>query len=160
MQHLEVAVDQLADTGPEQLDDHFRAVMQLRAVHLGNGRSGERFHVKTREHLTDRFAVGRIKHGDGLGRRKRRHAVLQAGQFIGDVRRQQVAARGDGLAELDEDRAEFLEREAYPHAERRRFVALAGQQVEKKPERPEEVRRRDEVIETVPDKHALDDKEP
>ena len=36
---------------------------------------------------------------------ERRDAVLQQRQFVGDVRRHQVAARGQDLAELDEDRA-------------------------------------------------------
>ena len=55
----------------------------------------------------------------GLRGRERRHAVLQLGQFVGEVRRQQVAPRRQHLAELDEDRPEPLQALAQPHAARR-----------------------------------------
>jgi len=40
-----------------------------------------------------------------------RHTVLELGQFVGDVERYQVAAGRQGLAEFDEYRPEFLQRE-------------------------------------------------
>ena len=57
--------------------------------------------------------------------RERRHAVLQLGELVGDVGRQQVAPGRQHLAELDEDRAEPLERQAQ---------ALAARRVEAAPE--------------------------
>ena len=59
----------------------------------------------------------------GLGRRERRHAVLQLGQFVGQVQRQQVAPRRQHLAELDEDRPQPLQRQAQAHAARLRRSA-------------------------------------
>jgi hypothetical protein len=64
--------------------------------------------------------------GDRHARRKRRHAVLQQGQFVGDVGRQQVAPGRQHLAELDEDRPEVLQRLAQALAARRRQVAPHG----------------------------------
>ena len=43
---------------------------------------------------------------------KRRHLVLQPCKLVGDVGRQQIAARGQHLSELDKNGAERLEREA------------------------------------------------
>ena len=50
---------------------------------------------------------------------KRRHPILQLGEFVGDVFRQQIAAGRQNLAELDEDRTEILERAPQPHRPRR-----------------------------------------
>ena len=50
---------------------------------------------------------------------KRRHAVLQPGELVGDVGRQEVAPGREHLAELDEDRAEPLEAQAQALAARR-----------------------------------------
>jgi hypothetical protein len=47
---------------------------------------------------------------------KRRHAVLQTGQFVGDIERQQVAPGRQDLPELDKDRPQALQRLAQAHA--------------------------------------------
>jgi len=80
-------------------------------VHLGDRGSGEGFAVETLEDFGHGLFIGGIEYGYGLLGRKRRDGVLQLGEFVGDVGWQQVAARGYGLSELDEDRSEFLERE-------------------------------------------------
>ena len=66
----------------------------------------------------DRAAVGALGDRARLGAGKRRHVVLQLRELVGDVGGQQVAARGQRLAELDEDRPQFLEREAQALAAR------------------------------------------
>ena len=99
----------------------------------------------------------------GVRARERRHAVLQLGELVGDVGRQQVAPGRQRLAELHEDRAEFLEREPDPLAARAALPALEprrGRQVEREPQRAEQVRREDELVEPVPHEHALDVEEP
>jgi hypothetical protein len=58
----------------------------------------------------DRLGRGALDLATRQLRRKRRHPVLQLRELVGDVERQQVAPRGEHLAELDEDRAERLER--------------------------------------------------
>ena len=57
------------------------------------------------------------------------HLILQLGQFVGDVRRQQIAACRQRLAELDENRSEFLECEANSCAQRFAGVTGFGEQV-------------------------------
>ena len=64
------------------------------------------------------FAVSGFQHRDGLRGREWRHLILQLGKFVGDVGRYQVAARGQHLAELDEDRPERFQRQAQPHRAR------------------------------------------
>ena len=105
----DVVVDDRRDARPENLDRHFAAVGQGRKVHLRHRGRGDRLDIETREDLADRFAVGMLEFGDRQRRGKRRHLVLQLGQFLGDVRRQQVAAGGQHLAELDEDGAKRLQ---------------------------------------------------
>ena len=51
---------------------------------------------------------------DGKGR----YPVLQQGQFVGNVRRQQIAPGGEHLPELHEDRAERFEGLAQAHGAR------------------------------------------
>ena len=60
----------------------------------------------------DRLAVDARQRRDHLFGRERRHAVLQLGELVGDVERQQVAPRREHLAELDEDRPQLLQGEA------------------------------------------------
>ena len=50
--------------------------------------------------------------------RHRRHVVLQLGELFGQVRRDEVAARGEDLAHLDEGRTEALESMADAHGAR------------------------------------------
>src|SRR5512139_2159332 len=90
--------------------------MQAGEVHLRHRRGGDRRGVEFRKHLGQRFSVGRLERGDGLGGWERRHPVLQPGKFVGDVERDQVTAGGEHLPELDEDRTQRLQRapQAYP----------------------------------------------
>ncbi len=74
--------------------------------------------VEAGKELVDAPPEGLLDQRGGLGGRKRRHAVLQLGQFVGHVQRQQVAPRRQHLAELDEDRAEPFQRQAQAHAAR------------------------------------------
>src|SRR5690606_8146632 len=68
------------------------------------------------EHLVEGTAERALDggHGDGWG--EGGNAVLQQRQLVGDVRRHQVAPRRQDLAELHEDRAEALQRQAQAHA--------------------------------------------
>ena len=95
-----------------------------RKMNLGDGGAGERFALEMREHGVHRPAKGPLDGGNGDRRRKRRDPVLQMRQFIGDVRRQQVAPGRKHLAELDEDRPQPFQRLAQPTAARR--VELAA----------------------------------
>ena len=132
-------------------------------MHLRNGGRGERRLLEAREHQRQRAAVGAL---DLLPREragKGRHAVLQLRELVGDVGRQQVAARGDRLAELHEDRAELFEREAQPLAAAHRPAALEPHpwgEKEQEAQRPVEVRGAHVVVQAVLEQHALDLDEP
>ena len=80
-------------------------------MHVCDGGGGERGLIEGVEHLREGPSVGALDRLAGDGARKRRHAILQLGELVGDIRRQQVAARGDRLAELHENGSELLERE-------------------------------------------------
>ena len=62
--------------------------------------------------------------------RKRRHAVLQHRELVRDVGRQQVAARGQDLAELDEDRPQRFQRAAQAHGARRDMPSAQQRKLE------------------------------
>ena len=61
--------------------------------------------LERREHLLGGAAVGLLDDGARDAAVEGRHAVLELGELLGDVRGQQVAARGQRLAELHENRA-------------------------------------------------------
>jgi hypothetical protein len=72
-------------------------------MHLGHRCRGQRGDVERGVALADRCAQRRLDRGDRLAAIEGCDAVLQQGELVGDVRRQQVAARRQDLAELDED---------------------------------------------------------
>ncbi len=94
-----------------------------REMDLRDRRARHRRQVERPEHVGERPAEHADDRRFDLLRRERRHAILQQRELVGDVGRQQVAPRRQHLAELDEDRAEVLERTAQAHAARRRQVA-------------------------------------
>ena len=105
------------------------------------------------------LAVGALDDGPGFQPRERRHAVLQLLELVGDVGRQQVAARGQRLAELHQDRPQFLECETDALAARTALAALeprGRREVEREAQRTEQVRRENDLVEPVTDEHALD----
>src|SRR5438874_756373 len=53
-----------------------------------------------------------------------RNAILQLGQFIGDVARQKITTCGQHLAELHEDRPELLECESQTFRLRTTLLAM------------------------------------
>ena len=161
--HLEVALDPLAHAGAHDLGHDVLAGAQPGDVHLRDRRRRERRLVELLEHLGDRPSVGALDDRAGLGARERRHAVLQLLELVGDVGRQQVAARRQRLAELHEDRPEFLEREPDALAARAALAALeprGRRQVEREAQRTEQVRGEDDLVEPVAHEHALDLQEP
>ena len=126
VQHFEIARDHRVHARTQHLDHDFAGLgaverhlgSQLGGVHLRDRGGGQRLLVERREHLLGGAAVGVLDDGARDAAVEGRHAILQLGQLVGDVGGQQVAARGQGLAELHEDRAEFLQRLAQPHGAR------------------------------------------
>ena len=131
-------------------------------MHLGDGGGRQRLGLELREHRGRRPAVDARDFRQRLLRREWRHLVLELGEFRADVRRQQVLAGGDGLAELHVDRPELLQRFADAHAAG--LLAIAAEpvkrpEVEQESERPEQVGLDDQLVEAVAEQHALDDEE-
>jgi hypothetical protein len=122
LQQCDVMFDDRQDAGAQDLDRDFAAIRQHREMHLGHRGRGHRLAIEAGEDLVHRLAVGLLQLGDGQFRGKGRNAILQSRQFVGDVQRQQVAARGQHLAELDEDRPQGLQGLAQAHGARRRDV--------------------------------------
>jgi hypothetical protein len=117
-QQGDVAGDLLLDVGAQHLDHHLAAAVQRGRVHLGDAGRGQRRGVEGRRRprhgAAERLLDQRARHVAV----ERRHAVLQQGQLLGDVGRHQVAAGRQDLPELDEDRAQFLQRQAQARAPR------------------------------------------
>ena len=90
---------------------------------------------------------------------KRRHAVLQLRELVGDVHREEVAPGGEHLAELDEDRAELFEREPQPLCGGRRGVAPERQRPRQRPHRAEPFVAGQELVEPVLEGYNDDDRE-
>ena len=167
VQHLEIARDHGVHAGAQHLHDDFarlRAVerhfgSQLRRVHLRDRRGRERLFVELREHLFGGAAVRSLDDRARDAAVERRHAILELREFVGDVDRQQIAPRGQRLAELHEDRPQLLERETQAFAARR--VAAAHRpgprrQQEQEAQRPVQVGGAHELVEPVTHQHPLD----
>ena len=106
---------------------HTVPVEQGGEVHLGNGCTGDWRALKRQKYRIHRLLESSLDGGNGHTGVERWHPVLQQRQFVGDVRRQQVAARGQHLAKLHEDRAQLLQRLAQALAPRGVQIAPDGQ---------------------------------
>ena len=102
------------------------AVNQYREMHLRHRRAGHGFPLKTGEYLADRAAQSFLNGCSGQVCVKRRHRILQLGQFIGNVQRQQVPPGGEDLPELDKNRPQTLQSLANALPARRAEVAAPG----------------------------------
>jgi hypothetical protein len=128
-------------------------------VHLRNRRRRERLGVESGEQLADRLAERALERLNRELARERRHLVLQLRELRGELGRQNVGTHRERLAELHEDRAELLERDAQPRAQRQR-AAPAGQQPAHPRHRPQQVRPPHDLVEPVAHEHALDREHP
>ena len=102
----------------QDLDRHLVATVrgvQAGEVNLSHRRAGYRRLVELGEHLARRPSIGRLDLRVHLFHVKRWHPVLQLGQFVGNIDRQQIAARRQHLPELDEDRPQVFQEAAQAH---------------------------------------------
>ena len=114
-QQAQVGFHHVTDARAAHLQHHLAAVMQARAMGLGQRGGGHRGFIEEGEHLRRRRAqVGFQLLADGRVR-QRRYRVLQLGQLGNPFRWQQVDAGGQHLAQLDEGRAEILQGTAHAH---------------------------------------------
>ena len=112
-QQAQVGVDLFAHARPSHLKHHRRAVLQLRAVHLRDRRRTLRARVDVAEHVERRAPERAFELGQQLLERHRRHLGLQLFELGDPARREEIDARRHHLAELDEGRAELLQRHAH-----------------------------------------------
>jgi len=89
----QVGADDRLQARAYYLDHHFFAGFEFGRVNLGHRGRGQRFNVETAEHLADFGAELFFDQLDRQLRVKRRHTVLQQHQLVGDIGRQQIAAR-------------------------------------------------------------------
>ena len=132
---------------------------QRRRVHLRDRGRGQRRGVEVREGLARSAGPARASTMRARGFAiERRDAVLQQRQFVGDVGRHQVAARGQDLPELDEDRPEFLQRQAQARAARLRGDSRRGARHERPRQLQPALGRRvvEQVVEAIAQQHAAD----
>src|SRR5437868_2043074 len=111
----------------QHLDRNLAPVVEDGEMDLRDGRARDGFLVEGKEHFRNFLSKRFFNLENCQARGERRHLVLQLGKLVGDVERQQVAARGEHLAELDEDRAERLERLAQALGAPRRALAQVVQ---------------------------------
>ena len=128
-------------------------------MHLGDGGGGQRGLAEGAEHVAHRPSQFTLDDAARLGPGERRHLVLQSGEFVGDILGQHVTARGQELSELDEHRAQVLERHA--QTLRARGIGTAakpvpGQEAEQEAHRPQQVRGENDLVQAVADENALD----
>ncbi len=84
---------------------------------LGNGGSGQWGFGKFGKHPFQRCAIGFLQDAPREGAGKRRHPILQPGQLVSHLQRQQVAAGGQCLPQLDRHRPQFFQCQAQTHPE-------------------------------------------
>ena len=107
LEQREVLLDHLARVGPLHLHDDLLAVRERRTVHLRDRPGGERQRVDVVEDVLPRDAQLLLHHPDDLLLGERRHVVLQRGELLDELGREEVGTRGQDLAELAEGRTQL-----------------------------------------------------
>src|SRR5476649_1157503 len=162
-QPRQVLADDRLEAGANHLHHHFFASLELRGVHLCDRGRGQRVDVETAEYVADLLAQLLFDQLHRLLGIKRRHAVLQQHQLIGDVFGQQVAAGGEDLPELDKNRPQILQRQAQARAaaQLQRFAREPAprQYIAHRQQKPRQGQGEQQVIEAVADYDALDTKQ-
>ena len=146
--------------GPQHLHRHLMAyalaIDQIGIVHLGHRGASHGLPLEMHEQTLQRLAEGALNGGNRHIGGKRRHAVLQFGQFDGHVRRQQIASRGKHLAKLDKQRAQFFKRHAQPHPPGRAQVTPQRDQPPSRTQAGMRRRRQDQFVEPIAEKNPED----
>jgi len=149
----EVAVDHGQHARAQHLDRHLAAVVrttaQRREMHLRNRRARHRMMIKAMEQRRQRLAQRLLDNRCRHLRVKRGHTVLQFGEFIRHIRRQQITPRRQHLTELHEDGPKLLERQAQALAAWALGLAAQRQQPHQRTDAPALETRQRELIQPV-----------
>ncbi len=151
VQQTDVGADALFDIRTQNLDDHLLARFKRGRVDLGDRSRRQRGGVELGKSVGYRLPQLLFDDPPRDIAGKGRHPVLQFDQFVGDILRQQILARGQGLAELDEDRPQVFQSAADAHAAR--FLGLAqpivGREPGQKADRTEQMGLQDDFVEAM-----------
>src|SRR5690606_24842128 len=118
VQPLDILMDDVFDARAHHLHHHFTAIVQAGGMHLCYRGRRQRCLGKLGEGVFYGDAQLLLDPPARQFGRERWNLVLQEGQLGGNVIRQQVAPGGKDLTELDEYRAQILERQPQPGAAR------------------------------------------
>ena len=127
----QVFVDDALHAWAHHLDGHLAlvafAVADGGKVHLRNRGAGHGLALEGEKNFAERFAKRFFNRLDRNLRIEGRHAVLQLGQLLCHIGRQQVAARGQHLTKFDKNRPQLLQRLAQALPARSVQAAAQGQ---------------------------------
>ena len=104
IEQIDIMVHHLMHARTQYLDGHITAIVQSCKMHLRYGSGSDRLRVEFAVGLANSHAEATFNFSHRQGRIERRYPILQLGQFVSKVWRQQVAAGREHLAELNEDR--------------------------------------------------------
>ena len=157
-EQVDVAPDGLLDVGAQHLDHDALAGLEPRRVDLGDGGRGERRLVELLQQRLHRLAEGLLDDGAGAFAGKGRNPVLQLGQLLGQVVRQQIATGGEDLAEFDEDRSQVLQGTPDAHGIGCAVLTepVPGREVDQEADRAEQVGGENHLVQTVFEQHQVD----
>lgn len=162
IEQTDIALDDAPDVGTKDLDDHLPTIREARGMDLGNGGGSDGRFVEYGEDLAQGMTIGLFDEKPRLVSRKGRHAILELGEFFGDVSGQKVAPGGKDLPELDEDGPKVLEGHSQPHRARRAGFSppIPGKEVKQKSDGAKEMGREDDFVQAVPHQYDIDVNEP
>ena len=126
VQQCHIMGNRVFDAGADNLYRHLApgefAPADGRKMHLCDRGARDRRQVEIAEHFvicaTHLCAVHAIQYCDDLLSSKGRYAILQGGQFLRDVGRNQIGARRKQLAKFDKNRPQTLQRQTQTQATR------------------------------------------
>src|SRR6185295_12365284 len=118
VQQRNVLDDHTRDAGTQHLDGNFTPARKDCKVYLRYGSACRCDRVEVLEYLFDRKAISTLDGAIDLLYGKRGNLILQLGQLVGDVQRNQITSRGQYLAEFDEYGPERLQCQSQPLATR------------------------------------------
>jgi len=155
----QIGLDLGADAGAHHLQDHRRAVGQLGAVHLRDRGRAQRLALELAKQLQRRAAQRPLDLRQQGVEGDRRDVGLQRLELGNPVRREQVHAGGEHLAELDEGGPQLGQRHA--HALRRGELhdlraCTPAQHLARALQQTSHSRAAHQVAEAVPDQHQRD----
>ncbi len=109
-ENLKINGNGIFNTRPLDLDHHLGTVLHGRPVNLADGCGGKGGLVKAGKELFRITAQFLLEDGNDLFIGKRRHLILEFGQFGEIFRGNKIGPGGQQLAEFDKGRPQFLHR--------------------------------------------------